>query len=82
MVSNDASNRHLNRLQVVPMTSSTGRIYPSEAVVVVRGRQMKAMADQLTTVSAARMSNRIGILNPEQMAAVERAIITQLALAL
>ena len=37
IVSNDAANRNLARVVVVPMTSNTGRLYPGEAVVSVDG---------------------------------------------
>ncbi|HCL9397689.1 TPA: type II toxin-antitoxin system PemK/MazF family toxin [Escherichia coli] len=35
IVSNDAANRNLARVVVVPLTSNTERVYPSEAVVTV-----------------------------------------------
>ncbi len=44
IVSNDAANKFLNRLQVVPLTSSVDRLYPSEAYVTLNGKQSKAMA--------------------------------------
>lgn len=81
IVSNDAANQYLNRLQVVPMTSSVDRLYPSEAVVMVGRRQSKAMADQLTTVSKQRLTNRMGKLSGSDLAKVEHAIMIQLGLA-
>lgn len=80
ILSNNLANEHLNRLQVVPLTSNTGRVYPSEAVVEVAGQSSKAMADQLTTVAKQRLSSRLGELNRKDLAAVERAVKVQLHL--
>ncbi len=80
IVSNDAANKYLNRVQVVPLTSSADRVYPSEALVTLRGKKQKAMADQLTTVSKQRVQNRVGRLSGTDMQAIERAIKLQLSL--
>ena len=78
IVSNDASNKFLNRVQVIPLTSKTDRIYPSEAIVMFGGKESKAMADQLATVSKLRLFKRAGALSEEDMQKVAEAIKIQL----
>ena len=80
IVSNDAANKFLNRVQVVPRTSKTYRLYPSEAYVRVSGKKGKAMADQLATASNECLFKRIGVLSVEDMRKVGAAIKTQLDL--
>jgi mRNA interferase MazF len=80
IVSNDMANRHLNRLQVVPLTSNVSRLYPAEAIVALNGEPRKAIASQLTTVSKERVLNRAGVLTAAELEQVSQAIRVQLGL--
>jgi mRNA interferase MazF len=81
IVSNDAANRNLARVVVVPITSNTGRLYPGEAVVSVDGQSSKAMADQIMAADKARLKSQLGTVSKADMQAVEDAIRVHLGLA-
>jgi mRNA interferase MazF len=80
VVSNDAANRALNRVQVVPLTSKVAKVYPAQALVKLGARHSKAMADQITTISKLRLRQHIDTLDEPDVGAVDRAIRIQLAL--
>ena len=80
IVSNDAANRNLARVVVVPLTSNTGNTYPGEAVVTIAGETSKAMADQIMAADKARLKNQLGSLVKADLLAVEDAIKVQLGL--
>ena len=80
IISNDAANRNLARVMVMPLTSNTEHIYPGEALVTVAGQQSKAMADQITTASKHRLQRRLGVLSKDDLIAVGRIVRLQLDL--
>ena len=80
IISNDSSNKMINRVQVVPITSNASKCYPCEAYVEINGKINKAMADQLATVSKLRLKTKMGEISEKNMFDLERAIKIQLDL--
>ena len=80
VVSNDTANRDLDRVIVVPLTSNCDRVHLGEVLVSLQGRQHKALANQLSTISKLRLRDRIGRLSEEDFYEVQNAMVYQLDL--
>lgn len=80
IVSNDAANRHMARVQVIPLSSNVDRIYPSETVVTLAGQKNKAMADQIMAADKLRLKELLGKLSQADMRAIEVVIKVQLGM--
>ena len=80
VVSNNAANQALDRLQVVPLTANVVRAYPGQAIVSLDSSHRRACADQIATASKERLRSKLGQLSAPDLAAVDRAIRVQLGL--
>jgi mRNA interferase MazF len=78
VVSNDSWNAMNNRVQIVPVTSNTRRLYPSETLVTIDDDVSKAVADQIRTLDKSRFLERMGRVTQEELRGIERAIRVQL----
>jgi mRNA interferase MazF len=89
VVSNDAANRVAGRggrgvVTVVPITSNTSKVYPFQVLLPAKdcglGADSKAQAEQVRTVSAARLRARIGGLPPAVLKQLDDALRVHLSL--
>ena len=89
IVSNDTANSTAERLgrgviTVVPVTSSTGRVYPFQVLLPAGetglARASKAQAEQVRSVSVGRVGRRVGRLPAGLLAELDRALRIHLSL--
>ncbi len=89
IVSNDGANNTAQRLgrgvvTVVPITSSTDRVYPFQVLLPAKDTGLsadsKAQAEQVRTVAVERIGRRIGIMTVELQTSLDEALRLHLAL--
>lgn len=89
IVSNDGANSAAARIgrgvvTVVPVTSSTDRVYPFQVLLTSAETGLrtdsKAQAEQVRAVAVERIGTRIGAVPAEPLAALDEALRLHLAL--
>ena len=70
IVSNDAANRNLARVVVVPLSTNVDRQYHGEAMVTLAGTASKAMCDQIMAAHKGHLKNQLGTLSKSDLLAV------------
>jgi mRNA interferase MazF len=87
VVQNNAGNRFSSMTIVVPLTDATHIGGPSHIYVLVKKgdgglrKDSIALSDQIRAVDLVRVRRMIGVLSPETMTAVDRALLISLGLA-
>jgi mRNA interferase MazF len=89
VVSNDSANGVATRLgrgviTVVPVTSSTDRVYPFQVLLPARQtglrRDSKAQAEQVRSIAVERIGKRVGHLPAPLLAQLDQALRIHLSL--
>ena len=84
IVSNNINNQYAATVSIVPITSSTNKIYPFEVLISSKESSLKVdskiKANQIRTIDKSRITKKIGILSPDRMKEVDIAIKIHLAL--
>jgi len=89
IVSNDGANSAAQRLgrgviTVVPVTSNVARVYPFQVLLDAGETGLavdsKAQAEQVRSVAVERLGDRIGVMTPQLLAALDEALRLHLAL--
>ena len=82
IISNDTNNQFSDTVSIVPITSTTTKIYPFE-VFLHKGEgnllnDSKAKCNQIRTIDKQRITKRLGKISGEKLNEVERAMLIHL----
>ena len=78
IISNDINNQFAETVTVVPITSSTGKIYPFEAIVPAGefglSKKSKAKCNQVRTIDKKRLIRPLGKVSRSKISEIEDAL--------
>jgi mRNA interferase MazF len=78
VVQNDLANRSSQTVTIVPISTSTDRVFPFQVRIPAGEggltRPSKALCEQIRTVSRERLSERLGQLSRERMVEIRAAL--------
>jgi mRNA interferase MazF len=80
IISNDAANAALNRVQVVPVSSQTDRLYLAEAYITPSDSAARLRPTKSPPPASARLLRRLGALTKDDLDALSRDVRLQLDL--
>ena len=84
IVSNDINNLHAATISILPITSTTTKIYPFEVFLPKGGGNLannsKAKANQIRTIDKQRVGKKIGSIRESTSIEIEKAILTHLGI--
>ena len=84
IVSNDINNQFAATVSILPITSTTTKIYPFE-VFLPKGEgnltnDSKAKANQIRTIDKQRIGNKIGRIGESKLNEIENAVLIHLGI--
>ena len=82
IVSNDSCNRYGMRVVVIPITSNVESLFPGEALITIKGKQGRALGDQIRSIDKSRLKARVGAVTRAEMVRLEEALAITLGLPL
>ena len=85
IVSNDVNNQYAETITVLPVTTSTEKIYPFE-ILINAGEgnvpeKSKIKANQIRTIDKKRLFQKIGTISKSKLREAEQAILIHLDIA-
>lgn len=78
IVSNNSLNANSEVVEVVFLSTSPKKALPTHVSIYSSGKASTALCEQINTVSKLRVGDKMGACTPEEMAAIDEALLTSL----